>query len=111
MSPVVSRPLPFRRTLMASVLGTVLGTGLSFSPLLVSSAVAQSSVQTVNIQARHLADALSQLAIEYGVQLSYNTALVAERSSPVLRGSYSLEESLDQLLVVVVCSGVTPRME
>lgn len=84
------RPFPFRKSLLT----TALCAALAGTPL----AHAESAPQAVNIQATELADALNQLAVQYGVQLSYSADLLQNQSSQGLRGRYSLEQSLDQLL-------------
>ncbi|MEM8790687.1 MAG: TonB-dependent receptor [Pseudomonadota bacterium] len=71
---------------------------VAVSACLVPAAKAQESAQSIDIPAQTLSAALGELAEETGLQVSAETALVAGRRSPAVRGVMTPAEALSRLL-------------
>ena len=82
----------FRKTLLATVIGAVV---TAVVPMSVQAADTQRAIQ---LQASGLGQALNEVAAGWGVQLSYDTALVSGLKAQAITGRYSLEETMNQLL-------------
>lgn len=108
-------PRPLRRKHCALTLAIHLvsaGAVVALPSLSVQAAHAQSTAQTpnrisFNIPAGTLSDTLNRFAEKAGIYLSGSGALTAGKASPGLRGEYSVDEGLQQLLQN---SGLTYRV-
>lgn len=82
---------------LALAIALVIPASLGMAPLV--AAAEQSSVQTYDLPAGALADQLNQLAAQAGIYLAGNAALTAGKAGPTLRGSYTVDQALQTLLV------------
>lgn len=96
---------PLRRSPLATAVHIALGTLLVIAPpapLLAASASAQAqnspNTRTYAIPAGPLGNALTTLAAQAGVLLSFDPALAAGKTSPTLNGAYPLEDAFALLL-------------
>lgn len=81
-----------RKTLLVAIISTVLAAPICMPVL------AQPQVQPVHIEASGLGAALSEVAVQWALQISYDTTLVRGLSSSSIRGDFSLQQLMDELL-------------
>ncbi len=82
---------------LAIAFALVIPASLGMAPFV--AAAEQSSVQTYDLPGGALADQLNQLAAQAGIYLAGNAALTAGKTGPTLRGSYTIDQALQTLLV------------
>ena len=81
-----------RKTLLAAMIGGILAASVSFT------VQADTQQHSVALAPSELAQTLNDVAIRWDVQISYEAELVQDLQAPALKGQYSLEQILDQLL-------------
>ncbi|NWE92967.1 TonB-dependent receptor, partial [Pseudomonas reactans] len=82
---------------LAIAFALVIPASLGMAPLV--AAAEQSSVQTYDLPAGALADQLNQLAGQAGIYLAGDAALTAGKTGAAMRGSYTVDQALQTLLV------------